>query len=72
MNRTEHLSWCKQRASEFLDRGEVVNAWKSFLSDMQKHDELKNHPGLELGQQLFLSGRINTVMLMGKFIQDFR
>lgn len=72
MNRGEHLLWCKQRAQEYLDQGNVLKAWNSFLSDMRKHNELKNHAGLEVGQQLFQIGGINTVILMGKFIQDFR
>jgi hypothetical protein len=35
--RQEHLDWCKQRAHEYLDRGDAVNAVTSMMSDLQKH-----------------------------------
>ncbi len=69
ISRDEHLRWCKERASEYLEQNNVVNAWNSFLSDMTKHDELRCHIGLGIGQQLFISGRMVDV---AKFIQDFR
>jgi hypothetical protein len=72
MNRDEYLAWCKQRASAYLDRNNATAAWTSFISDMSKHDELKHHPALELGNKLFFSGQLTTVTIMGKFIQDFR
>jgi outer membrane protein assembly factor BamD (BamD/ComL family) len=37
MTRKEHLAWCKQRALEYLDRGDVANAIASMTSDLQKH-----------------------------------
>lgn len=39
MTRLEHLAWCKQRALEYLDRGDLPNALASMLSDMRKHPE---------------------------------
>ncbi len=39
MDRTEHLEWCKERAREYLDNGDVQNAITSMLSDMGKHEE---------------------------------
>jgi hypothetical protein len=46
LNRTreEHLAWCKERALEYLDHGDVVNAISSMLSDLNKHDETKLNP----------------------------
>lgn len=41
MTRQEHLNWCKQRALEYLDRGDVANAVTSMMSDMEKHPETK-------------------------------
>lgn len=41
MTREEHLAWCKKRALEYLDKGDVENAIASMMSDMQKHDETK-------------------------------
>jgi hypothetical protein len=39
--RDEHLEWCKQRAREYLDRGELADAVASMGSDMDKHPETK-------------------------------
>lgn len=39
--RQEHLEWCKKRALEYLDRGDVREAVTSMMSDMQKHEETK-------------------------------
>ena len=42
MTRDEHLAWCKKRALEYLDRGDLQNAIASMSSDLLKHNELKN------------------------------
>jgi hypothetical protein len=49
VTRAEHLAWAKQRALEYLDRGELDNAFASMVSDCRKHPELESHIGLELG-----------------------
>ena len=46
MTRDEHLAWCKQRAPEYLDRGELENAVASMASDLGKHPELKPNESL--------------------------
>jgi hypothetical protein len=43
--REEHLAWCKQRALEYIDSGQVTYGLMSMLSDMSKHPET-NTPGL--------------------------
>jgi hypothetical protein len=48
MNRKEHLEWTKQRCFEYLDNGDLQQAIASFMSDMSKHDDLKDHIGLQL------------------------
>ena len=45
MTRDEHVNWCKKRALEYLDRGDVSNAIASIMSDMNKHPETKLEPG---------------------------
>jgi hypothetical protein len=40
--REEHLEWCKKRALEYLDAGDVRNAICSMMSDMSQHEETKN------------------------------
>jgi hypothetical protein len=37
--REEHLTWCKQRALEYVDVGELVNAVTSMGSDLRHHPE---------------------------------
>lgn len=41
MTRDEHLAWCKKRALEYLDRGDVNNAIASMGSDLMKHEDFK-------------------------------
>jgi hypothetical protein len=50
-HRAEHLAWCKQRAIAYLDRGDLVNALASFVSDMNKEPataEYLNSPAIGL------------------------
>lgn len=50
MTRQEHLDWAKQRALEYLDRGDLQNAVTSMGSDLSKHPDLDPPPFLmELG-----------------------
>jgi uncharacterized membrane-anchored protein len=44
--RDEHLEWCKQRAREYLDAGDLANAVTSMGSDLDKHPELGCNPFL--------------------------
>jgi hypothetical protein len=41
MSREEHLEWCKVRAREYLDKGEIANGVTSMLSDLSKHPETR-------------------------------
>lgn len=70
--RAEHLLWAKQRATAYLDAGDTNNAWASFVSDMHKHDELRDHGGLELGLMLLLSGHLSTAAAMRDHIEGCR
>lgn len=45
MTRAEHLAWCKQRATEYVQAGDLRNAVASMGSDMRKHPET-NTPAL--------------------------
>lgn len=38
MTREQHLAWAKQRALEYVDAGEVDQAFASLMSDLNKHD----------------------------------
>jgi hypothetical protein len=46
MTRAEHLAWCKQRALEYLDAGDLVNAMASMGSDMSKHPGTRGYPAV--------------------------
>lgn len=50
--RADHLRWCKERAFEYLDKGEWGGAWISFRLDMAKHGRTRDHIALEIGDQL--------------------
>lgn len=66
-SRAEHLAWCKQRALEYLP-GDPQQAFASMASDMRKHDETRNHAGLEMGMMLMMTGNLGD---MRKFIEGF-
>ncbi len=42
MNRAEHLQWCKDRAIEYVNAGELQQAFTSMTSDVSKHPETKH------------------------------
>lgn len=44
MTRSEHVEWCKARALEYLDAGDMENALASMMSDMEKHPETRYNP----------------------------
>lgn len=45
--RGEHLAWCKSRALEYAETGDLNNAIASMVSDLQKHFETKITPPVE-------------------------
>ncbi len=71
MNRNEHMEWCKERALEYLDRGDITNAWASMTSDLRKHPETADHPAIDLGSNLFMSGNLSDTESMRHFIEGF-
>jgi hypothetical protein len=71
MTRAEHLEWAKRRAIEYCDAGDWLDGWISFVSDLQKHEQLAGHIAIELGSMQILGGLIKTAAQMKKFIEDF-
>lgn len=53
-DRAEHLAWCKQRALEYLDAGDLSNAVASMGSDLNKHPQTACNPILMKLGMLFL------------------
>lgn len=71
MTRAEHLEWAKNRALELIENGDIAGAYASFTSDMNKHEELKDHSALTLGIMLMAFGHLNTAAQMKEFIEGF-
>ena len=71
MTRGEHLEWCKKRALEYVDMGDLNQAHASMLSDMRKHEETANHAALELGVMMMMGGQLSSSEKMRDFILGF-
>ena len=66
--RADHLAWCKTRALQYVDAGDLDNAFASMVSDLRKHPETKDHAALEFGLMLLLGGQLSTAPQMREFI----
>jgi hypothetical protein len=74
MTRDEHLAWSKARALKYLEPGPFFNpieAITSMCSDLTKHDELKNHIGINLAMGLLMIGDLHTEREARRFIEGF-
>lgn len=71
--RAEHLQWCKDRALQYADAGDSVNALASMLSDLGKHPETIGSVSIagRLGMGLYLGGHLNTPEKMREWIEGF-
>jgi hypothetical protein len=69
--RSEHLAWCKERALEYVDAGDLQGAMASMASDTNKHAETKGHAGNELGMLLMLGGHLKTADKVRKHIEGY-
>lgn len=71
MNRAEHLAWCKTRALEYVDAGNLQEAFASMGSDLGKHPETANNAGIMMGMMRLMGGHLSTRDEMRKFINGF-
>ncbi len=71
MDRKEHLEWCKQRALEYVDAGDLNQALASMSSDLRKHEETEGHSAIQLGMMLLFGGHLSTPQKMREYIQGF-
>ena len=69
--RTEHLDWCKKRANDCIDNGDVSEAYASMCSDLQKHAETAGHMGIELGMLQIMGGMLSGANDMRNYINGF-
>ena len=42
LTRDEHLAWCKRRALEYVDAGDLTRAVASMASDLKSHPDTDN------------------------------
>lgn len=71
MTGAEHLRWAKDRALEYANHGDTVNAINSLTSDLRKHPETAGHPGILLMTMLAASGDFNRPGRLSEFIEGF-
>lgn len=73
MTRQEHLDWCKKRALEYVEIGQMQNALNSFLSDLTKHPETEDTAMLarQMGAPLLFGGHLSTAHQMREWINGF-
>ena len=71
MNRAQHLAWCKQRALEYVDAGDLNQAFASMCSDLSKHPETEGHPAMVFGMSSLSNGGLSTEGQMRRFINGF-
>lgn len=45
MTRQEHMDWCKKRAMEYVEQGDLLNGVTSMMSDLGKHPETAERAG---------------------------
>ena len=67
----EHVAWCKQRALEYVEKGDLNEAFASMASDLGKHPGTVNHAGIQLGLLLLVGGHLGSASEMQKFIEGF-
>jgi len=71
VTRAEHLAWCKTRALEYVDSGDISGALASMTSDLNKHPETQDHPATTLGLILSMGGHLKTKEQMKNHIEGF-
>lgn len=70
MTREQHLAWCKKRAHEYLDKGDVANAVASMMSDLEKHPETSVKSPV-LGMLGIMAAAKNDVHEARRYIDGF-
>ena len=72
MTRSEHLQWCKDRAMEYVNVGDLSQAFASMCSDVMNHEETTCHQTTnELGMAQMMSGNLDTKQKMQKWIEGY-
>jgi hypothetical protein len=71
--RQQHLDWCKQRATQLVDAGDLNGAFQSFLSDVGKHPLTEDAAKIVvvLGVPLLIAGHLSTAQQMRDHINGY-
>lgn len=70
--RADYLQWCKDRAMEYVRRGELLEGVTSMMSDMEKRDDTKLGPALSgLGIQAALQATQGNRDMVERYILGF-
>ena len=69
--RAEHLDWCKQRARECCERGDMLGALHSMGRDLEKHPDTKGHPWIHLWLSSPKPHTISNKADVLKFIDEY-
>jgi hypothetical protein len=71
--RAEHMKWCKDRALEYADQGDVGNTISSLMSDLAKHPETESSCRVvaELMGPLAMMGHLDHPGELRKFVEGF-
>ncbi len=70
MNHGAHLEWCKQRALEYMARGEYQEAFTSMMSDLSKHKDWQS--GQLIGAMTMLYAIDSSPENVRRLIEGFR
>lgn len=71
ISREEHVQWCKDRAMEYIKKGDINQGLTSMFSDLKKHEKTREHPAIQIGLGLMMIGNLGTASEAEKFIQGF-
>src|ERR1044072_5501294 len=70
--RDEHLAWAKQRALDYLDRSDLVNAVASMCSDLQDHKDFEPSEIAYLTASAVIHVQRNDAAGVRRWIEGFR
>jgi hypothetical protein len=69
--RAEHLQWCKDRALEYVELGDLDNAIASMQSDLNKHPETQLPMTIKRATDLQIIYRTQTKQHVINWINGF-
>ena len=70
--RDEHIEWCKQRAREYCEQGDMLGALHSMGRDLEKHQDTARRPWTHLWSSSTKPHTISSKADVLKFIDDYK